>query len=66
MAGGTGFSPAAVATALFRYAVFWGLVIAVFLGYSVWRLRAQASVVSPLAAVHPAGMSSSALMSRVG
>ncbi len=33
---------AALGTALFRYAMFWGAVTALFLGYSVWRLRAVA------------------------
>jgi len=37
-----GATAAAVGTALFRYAVFWGLATALFLGYSVWRLRAVA------------------------
>jgi ABC-type transport system involved in multi-copper enzyme maturation permease subunit len=35
-------TPDMVATALFRYAVFWGLATALFLGYAVWRLRAVA------------------------
>lgn len=37
-----GATAAAVGTALFRYAVFWGLATALFLGYAVWRLRAVA------------------------
>ncbi len=39
---GTGFAPAAVATALFRYVVFWAVVTAACLGYSVARLRTLA------------------------
>jgi ABC-type transport system involved in multi-copper enzyme maturation permease subunit len=37
-----GATTTAVGTALFRYAIFWGLATALFLGYSVWRLRAVA------------------------
>lgn len=39
---GTGFSPDAIGTALFRYSVFWGVLTAVCLGYSVTRLRSLA------------------------
>ncbi len=35
-------TPDMVATALFRYVVFWGAATALFLGYAVWRLRAVA------------------------
>lgn len=37
-----GATAATVGTALFRYAVFWGLATGLFLGYAVWRLRAVA------------------------
>jgi ABC-type transport system involved in multi-copper enzyme maturation permease subunit len=37
-----GATQSAVGTALFRYSVFWGAATALFLGYSVWRLRAVA------------------------
>jgi ABC-type transport system involved in multi-copper enzyme maturation permease subunit len=39
---GTGFGPDVIGTNLFRYAAFWGVATALFLGYAVWRLRVVA------------------------